>query len=101
MSSLSYSTDQATAESTDRDFILIYGSLGILQSLTFLVAVLHMNSLSVNASGLIHRTTLSRDNHHNVTKPNAVNKPKKSGVRISVAVRRAENLNLGLNIVVW
>ena len=54
------STDQATAESTDRDFILIYGSLGILQSLTFLVAVLHMNRLSVNASGLIHRTTLSR-----------------------------------------
>ena len=54
------STDQATAESTDRDFVVIYGSLGILQSLTFLVAVLHMNRLSVAASALIHRTTLSR-----------------------------------------
>ena len=55
------STDQATAESTDRDFVVIYGSLGILQSLTFLVAVLHMNRLSVAASALIHRTTLSRE----------------------------------------
>ena len=61
------STDQATADSTDRDFILIYGSLGILQSLTFLVAVLHMNRLSVNASGLIHRTTLSRERRRSVT----------------------------------